>query len=137
MYGTRETVRRMPGRLADWNSGIISVYFLGIFLCAVTLCSVIVSNEQSRLAVMMNMRRNTDCFAYEYPVIRDVKCRLKNDCLTDGVFQTDGITYEAEKADAVIYVTAAEPLSESLMITYDPASLEILDYRTVRPSEDP
>lgn len=123
-------MKRLSGFSHD---GFISAYFLSVLLYCSAFLTVMVKNDQARLLTVMNMRENDLFFRQEAAVAADIQCRLMNDRLEDGIFETAGYQYHLEVQERRIYAELLTDHPETLNIVYDAKKKVLLDLSGTRP----
>lgn len=121
----KEKEKQLRRHLFPGHDGFVSTYFLCMLLYITSVIVLVMSNITYRMQTCMNMEKALERQAQDIHVIEDVKCHLLNDQLENGSYEVNGISYEAEKNDTIIYITKDH---EQIVITYDPDTKKILDY---------
>ena len=138
MFGalcTIEDKKNMKYHLPN-KKGIISNYYLFIFLLLITLISCFLTNYVTELKTLHNLENANAYFEVEYVVIDDIKQLLLDESLEDGSYSKLGISYDVMIDENIIYVDILGEYSESLVIYYDSELNKLLDYDAMRQIED-
>lgn len=129
----KETVIPMKKRLRILNDrGIVSMYFLAMFLYVTSVVSVLMMCDMDRMKTLINMRKANIYLNTEAEVIEDFKCRLLNQDIEETIIDLDTCTYMFEMYDTQCYISIYGEMEEDLLITFDPSTNEILKYESIR-----
>lgn len=113
------------------KSGMISSYYLVVFLSVSALSAAYAAEDAEKLRAAANLSRNKEYSAQENRILQKIKCDLAGETLESGEYQTGDLTYTVEIDGSEITVWAYSP-EEQIVIEILPEAKQIYDYRTVR-----
>lgn len=117
------------------EQGFVCLYFLILFLLCTAMITVLINATQDRTRTAINLRTANQLLAQESAVLCFVKCELQNERLTDGTYESAGVSFRLITHGSRIDVSVSDPCAELLQITLDDSN-HVYDYDVIR-SEEP
>ncbi len=114
-----------------FRPGVISSYFLAVFLYASLLTGTAAAILQSRLQTAANLRTANAYLGQEAVITRALQCDLKNQKTEDYVLQTGTVEAEIDFAGDTITVYVLQPHAE--ILSYEVHEGILYDYTCSRP----
>lgn len=113
------------------NNGVISSYFLALFMYMISLVTVVMSVDIDTLNTLQHLKRANMYFQQEIIVINDIKAKLDTQIeLQDAVF--DNFSYTCIQQDNIIYISIDGEYAQELCVTLDLDTNRIIDYDCMR-----
>lgn len=98
------------------KKGFISSYFLyNIIVISIFIATLLLS-IQLKTKSLYNLNISNDYLLQEIIVINDIKCKLLNNEILEGVYSIEDLSYEITQHEETLYVNINSNLNESLII---------------------
>ena len=133
MYTTSAEMKHIRLRLHTVH-GNVSVYFLSVFLLAVTVCAAFAAMMQQRFASILFLEKAQKYQIAEMQVIQALKCALCTDAVT--ISSSENTIFDMELASGTAYATISWPVREAMTIVYDEQTGRVFDFHAERMDAD-
>ena len=133
MYTTSAEMKHIRLRLHTVH-GNVSVYFLSVFLLAVTVCAAFAAMMQQRFASILFLEKAQKYQIAEMQVIQALKCALCIDAVS--ISSSENTIFDMELASGTAYATISWPVRETMTIVYDEQTGRVFDFHAERMDAD-
>ena len=133
MYTTSAEMKHIKLRLHTVH-GNVSVYFLSVFLLAVTVCAAFAAMMQQRFASILFLEKAQKYQIAEMQVIQALKCALCT--ATVSISSSENTIFDMELASGTAYATISWPVREAMTIVYDEQTGRVFDFHAERMDAD-
>ena len=98
------------------KKGFISSYFLYNLIVISIFIATLLLSIQLKTKSLYNLNISNDYLLQEIIVINDIKCKLLNNEIFEGVYSIEDLSYEITQHEETLYVNINSNLNESLII---------------------
>ncbi len=98
------------------KKGFISSYFLYNLIVISIFIATLLLSIQLKTKSLYNLNISNDYLLQEIIVINDIKCKLLNNEILEGVYSIEDLSYEITQHEETLYVNINSNLNESLII---------------------
>lgn len=142
----RETDRHTGQPSHLFNRGIISAYFLAVFLFLSLYAAIVADNIRNRSLTVLNLKKEQEYYLAEFPRIREVMCRLQQEKIRqEKTAEEDKENEEGTDSEPpeealplqgdTVMVTISGPLYEEVLLSIDPETMKVIDFTPLRNEE--